>query len=117
MTNYITIKQRHSIYAACVALIRHLQYDLREKKFEECLTEQLYKRLWTSAMLCHGFTVTMKDSIGYIVGLPEDRMREFNMPRFGNLWTHAYTITPKPGIPLDVLEVSRPVYANTTYPT
>lgn len=106
MTECITIKQRNSVYAACVALLRHLQYAIREKKDEVALNQQLYRRLWTSAMLCHGFTVTMKDNIAYMVDLAEDRLREFNMPRFSNLWVHTYTFVPKPGTPLDVIEVS-----------
>ena len=56
-------------------------------------------------MLCHGFTITMRDNIAYQVDIPEDRLREFNMPRFANMWVHAYTLCPKPGTPLDVLEV------------
>ncbi|KAI3399523.1 hypothetical protein diail_6545 [Diaporthe ilicicola] len=103
-TEYITIKQRHSVYSACIQLLRLLQNAVRERKNEDHLTEQLLKRLWTSAMLCHGFTVTMKDNIAYQVGLSEDRLREFNMPRFANMWVHAYTLCPKPGTPLDVLE-------------
>lgn len=104
-TEGITIKQRHSVYSACIQLIRLLQHALKERKNEDHLTPQLLKRLWTSAMLCHGFTVTMKDNIAYQVDLPEDRLREFNMPRFANMWVHVYTLCPKPGTPLDVLEV------------
>ncbi|KAG6355554.1 hypothetical protein INS49_003516 [Diaporthe citri] len=103
-TDCITIKQRHSVYSACIQLIRLLQHAIKEKKDEEHLTSQLLKRLWTSAMLCHGFTVTMRDNIAYQVDIPEDRLREFNMPRFANMWVHAYTLCPKPGTPLDVLE-------------
>lgn len=104
-TECITIKQRHSVYSACIQLIRLLQHAIKEQKNEEHLTPQLLKRLWTSAMLCHGFTVTMRDNIAYQVDTPEDRLREFNMPRFANMWLHAYTLCPKPGTPLDVLEV------------
>lgn len=105
-TEYITIKQRHSVYSACIKLLSLLQLAIRERKHDGCLTQQLFKRLWTSAMLCHGFTVTMKDNIAFQVGLPDDRLREFNMPRFANMWVHSYTLAPKPGTPLDVLEVS-----------
>lgn len=104
-TEYITIKQRHSVYTACIQLLRLLQNAIKERKDPDHLTEQLLKRLWTSAMLCHGLTVTMKDNIAYQVGLSEDRLRELNMPRFANMWVHAYTLCPKPGTPLDVLEV------------
>lgn len=104
-TECITIKQRHSVYSACIQLIRLLQHAIKEQKNEEHLTPQLLKRLWTSAMLCHGFTVTMRDNIAFQVDVSEDRLREFNMPRFANMWVHAYTLCPKPGTPLDVLEV------------
>ncbi|PSS03298.1 hypothetical protein BD289DRAFT_359294 [Coniella lustricola] len=104
MTECITTKQRHAVYSACVALLRHLQFTMRDRKDEGFLNQQLYRRLWTSAMLCHGFTVTMKDSIAFIVDLNEQQMREFNMPRFGNMWIHTYTMVPKPGAPLDVIE-------------
>ena len=33
-------------------------------------------------------------------------MRGFNMPRLAHSWLHLYTLGPKPGTPLDVLEVS-----------
>lgn len=104
-TDCITIKQRHSIFNACVQLIRLLQNALKDGKNEEHLTQVLLKRLWTSAMLCHGFTVTMRDSIAYLADIPDHRLREFNMPRFADMWVHAYTLCPKPDTPLDVLEV------------
>lgn len=104
-TDCITIKQRFSVYNACLQLIRLLQQSIKEGKNEEHLTPQLLKRLWTSALLCHGFTVTQRDDIAYLVGLPENRLREFNMPRFSELWVHTYTLCPKPGTPLDMIEV------------
>lgn len=104
-TDCITIKQRYSVYNACLQLIRLLQQSISEKKNVETLTPQLLKRVWTSAMLCHGFTVLQKDNIAYVAGIPENRMREFNMPRYGDYWTHAYTLCPKVGIPLDMIEV------------
>lgn len=113
-TECITIKQRHSVYSACIQLIRLLQHAIKEKKDEDHLTSQLLKRLWTSAMLCHGFTVTMRDNTAYQVDIPEDRLREFNMPRFANMWVHAYTLCPKPGTPLDVLEVRVFPFSSTT---
>lgn len=100
------MKQREAVYSTCVSLLRYLQFAIRERKNESCLTPQLYRRLWTSAMLCHGFTVTMKDSIAWMVNLDEQHQYEFNMPRFGDMWVHTYTLVPKPGTPLDVIEVS-----------
>lgn len=108
MAEHITMRQRHAVYKAVIALICRLQNDMRLRRFEEHLTEQLYRRLWTSAMLCDGLTVTMKDDVAYVVGLSDERMREFNMPRFANFWVHQYTMAPKPGTPLDVIEVSSP---------
>ncbi|KAF3760054.1 hypothetical protein M406DRAFT_270108 [Cryphonectria parasitica EP155] len=104
MTDCITIKQRQSVYAACVNLLRLLQEAMEKKKHEHVLNSQLYRRLWTSAMICRGFTVTMKDSISYLVGLTDEDKREFNMPRFADQWVHIYTLVPKPGTPLDVIE-------------
>ncbi|KAG8160882.1 hypothetical protein KVR01_009146 [Diaporthe batatas] len=103
-TDCITIKQRHAVYNACIQLIRLLQHSINDRKNEEHLTPQLLKRLWTSAMLCHGFTVTQRDDIAYVAGIPENRLREFNMPRFAEKWVHAYTLCPKPGTPLDMIE-------------
>lgn len=106
MTDRITVRQRHAVYEACVSLLRCLQWAMKERKHEGILTPQLYRRLWTSGMLCHGFTVTMRDSIASIVDLPEHRMREFNMPQFGEMWRHIYSLVPKPGSPLDLIEVN-----------
>lgn len=106
MAEHITIRQRHAVYKAVMALIIRLKADLRAGKFEEHLTEQLYKRLWTSALLCDGLTVCQKDDVAFIVGLSDETMREFNLPRYANLWTHQWTMAPEPGAPLDVIEVS-----------
>lgn len=104
-TDCITIQQRYSVYNACYQLIGLLQHSINEKKNQEHLTPQLLKRLSTSAMLCHGFTINQKDNIAYAAGIPENRMREFNMPRFPERWVHSYTLCPKPGTPLDMIEV------------
>jgi hypothetical protein len=108
-TENITIKQRYSVYNACIQLIRLLQHSIKERRNEEHLTPQLLKRLTTAAMLCHGFTVMQKDNIAYLANIPENRLREFNMPRFADMWVHSYTLCPKPGTPLDVLEVCIPL--------
>lgn len=118
MTDCITIKQRYIIYEACYKLVALLKHAIkrREIPFEraaqpervgaERLTEQLYRRLIKAIMLCPGFTVLQKDNIADLVEMGEKDMRDFNMPRFAHSWTHLYTLGPKPGIPLDVLEVS-----------
>ncbi|KAJ9155346.1 RNA recognition, RNP-1 [Pleurostoma richardsiae] len=104
MSEYITIRQRHAVYSACVDLLELLKKAMHDGKHEACLTPQLYKRLWTAAMLCPGFTVLQKDNIAFVVGLDDQQQREFNQPRFANSWVHQYSVAPKPNIPLDVLE-------------
>lgn len=47
----------------------------------------------------------MKDDIACLAGLSEMDERRYNQPRFANSWRHQYSIAPKPGMPLDVLEV------------
>ncbi|KAL1846485.1 hypothetical protein VTK73DRAFT_280 [Phialemonium thermophilum] len=103
MTDHITMHQRHSVYRATVDLIRLLQMAIRDGRHAS-LTPQLLKRLHTAAMLCPGFTVTMKDSIAYLVCLSDEDQRGFNQPRFADCWRHAYTLAPKPDMPIDVLE-------------
>lgn len=106
MAEHITIRQRHAVYKAAVNLIRLLQLAIKDRRNEGVLTPQLLRRLYTAAMLCPGFTVTMKDDIAYLVSLSENEQRGFNQPRFADCWRHAHTLAPKPDIPLDVLEVS-----------
>jgi hypothetical protein len=47
----------------------------------------------------------MKDDVAYMTNMSETEQRAFGQPRFANSWRHQYAIAPKPGIPLDVLEV------------
>lgn len=106
MIDQITVFQRYSVYDATVRLIQSLQKQINYKNNIYLLNKQLLERLWTSAMLCHGFSVTQKYNIAYCVNLSDERMRDFNMPRFPEDWVHTHTLVPKPGTPLDVLEVS-----------
>lgn len=106
MTAFITVRQRHSVFKAALDLLRLLLQAIKDKKHEEHFTQQLLRRLYTAAMLCPGFSVSQKDDIAYMINLSDQQEREFNQPRFANCWTHIYTMAPKPGIPLDVLEVS-----------
>lgn len=48
----------------------------------------------------------MKDDIAFLATLSDLEGRGFNQPRFASCWRHQYSIAPKAGIPLDVLEVS-----------
>ncbi|RYP49431.1 hypothetical protein DL768_004876 [Monosporascus sp. mg162] len=104
-TQYITIKQRHRMYETVVELIKLLKKQIWDGRHEHRLTRQLLDRLVKAAMLCPGFTVLMKDNFAELVGMDEARAcRDFNQPRFANLWRHQYATCPKPGVPLDVLE-------------
>lgn len=106
MTDHITVFQRQSMYEATMRLIKSLQKQIRYKNNAYVLNGQLLERLWVSAMLCHGFTVTMKDNVAFCVNLSSERISDFNMPRFPNLWVHTHTLVPKPGAPIDVVEVN-----------
>ncbi|KAI8627043.1 hypothetical protein F5Y19DRAFT_477934 [Xylariaceae sp. FL1651] len=118
MSEHITIKQRHSVYEACLKMISTLAAKLKragDRDYDrgrngepdpeaERLTPQLQHRLVKSAMLCAGFTVVQKDNIATIAGLSEQDRRQFNQPRFADSWRHQWTLIPKTGLPLDVLE-------------
>ncbi|KAG5982072.1 hypothetical protein E4U55_002307 [Claviceps digitariae] len=103
-TDRITISQRHAAFAATCELMRLLARSIKKKDDEVNLNNQLLSRLISAAMKCPGFTPLMKDDIAFIVGLSENEQREFNQPRFASSWRHQYSISPKPGIPDDVLE-------------
>lgn len=105
MDEYITMRQRYAVYKTTMDLIRMLKVAIAERRNDQYLTPQLLKRLYTAAMLCPGFTVTMKDDVAYIMNLTENEQRGFNQPRFANQWCHVYALAPKPGRPLDVMEV------------
>ncbi|RYP18451.1 hypothetical protein DL767_009838 [Monosporascus sp. MG133] len=104
-TQHITIKQRNQMYETVMELIKLLKRQIWDGRHEHRLTRQLLDRLVKAAMLCPGFTVLMKDNIAELVGMDEARARrDFNQPRFANMWRHQYATCPKPGVPLDVLE-------------
>ncbi|RYP56724.1 hypothetical protein DL771_011663 [Monosporascus sp. 5C6A] len=104
-TRYITIKQRYRMYETVMELIKLLQKHIWEGRHQHRLTRQLLDRLVKAAMLCPGLTVLMKDNVAELVGMDEARaIHDFNQPRFANMWRHQYATSPKPGVPLDVLE-------------
>lgn len=116
MAGYITIKQQHYIYDASVRIVEQLKDEIdpamRFRKTErqrrpgaERLTPQLLRRLVQCIMLCPGFTVVQKDNVAQLVNMSEREMRMFNLPRFAQSYNHLYALGPKPGVPLDVLEV------------
>ena len=112
---YITIRQRHAVWDACLRLIKLLQMTIARNEERNLahnspndprnnLNNQLLRRLVTAAMLCPGFSVLQKDGIAFTAGLTEDQQREFNQPRMPDLWTHQLTLCPRPGGAIDVLE-------------
>ncbi|KAJ8117002.1 hypothetical protein ONZ43_g4307 [Nemania bipapillata] len=109
MAEHITIKQRHSVYDACMKMITVLSAKIKRSGGEDNteakrLTPQLLDRLVASAMLCAGFSVVQKHNIATVAGLPKVKSREFNQPRFPDSWRHQWTLVPKAGMPIDVLE-------------
>ncbi|KAI0130596.1 hypothetical protein BJ170DRAFT_578288 [Xylariales sp. AK1849] len=110
MTECITLRQRHYVWDACCKLVCMLMQSLdpksgrHERAGADRLTSQLLRRFTNAIMLCPGFTVCQKDNVASLVRMHEPDMRKFNMPRFANAWVHQYTLGPKPGTPLDVLE-------------
>jgi hypothetical protein len=57
-------------------------------------------------MSCPGFTPLMKDDIAWTINMGEQEQRAYGQPRFANRWRHQYALAPKPGMPLDVVEVT-----------
>ncbi|KAJ4413443.1 hypothetical protein N0V85_003560 [Neurospora sp. IMI 360204] len=102
----ITIHQRWAVYNATIRLIELLRNTIQRNDRDShiALDQRLLKRLVNTAMLCPGFSVLQKDNIAFTAGMDEMKQREFNQPRFPDLWTHQLSICPKPGVPLDVLE-------------
>lgn len=70
------------------------------------LNLQLHRRLVHVAMTCPGFTPLMKDDIAFIVRMNEEKMRFYNQPPHASSWRHHYALAPKPGVVIDVLQVS-----------
>ncbi|ETS84893.1 hypothetical protein PFICI_02918 [Pestalotiopsis fici W106-1] len=112
MTKFITIHQQHYIFESCQNLMCTLLDELtshfypyapRRPGFER-LTEQLWQRFIDAIMKCPGFTIVQKDSMALIVGMEEADKRRYNLPRWAESWTHLYSLSPKPGTPLDLLE-------------
>lgn len=47
----------------------------------------------------------MKDNISWLANVSEEEQRVHGQPRFASSWRHQYCLAPKPGAPLDVIEV------------
>ena len=103
------------MFKAVCELIRLLKRSIATRQDPISLSDQLLGRLVSVAMSCPGFTPLMKDDISFFARLEEQDDRKYNQPRFANSWRHQWAIAPKPGMPLDVLEVSFfPLYQHIT---
>ena len=102
----ITVHQRWAVYNATIRLVELLSTTINRNDRDShiALDQRLLKRLVNTAMLCPGFSVLQKDNIAFTAGMDDMKQREFNQPRFPDLWTHQLSVCPKPGVPLDVLE-------------
>jgi hypothetical protein len=94
------------MFTATCELLRLLAQSLRKEDDLINLNAQLHKRVVAAAMTCPGFTPMMKDDIAWMINVDNFEQRAYGQPRFANCWRHQYAVAPKPGIPLDVLEVS-----------
>ncbi|RCI13026.1 hypothetical protein L249_0202 [Ophiocordyceps polyrhachis-furcata BCC 54312] len=101
-TDRITLSQRHAMYSATERLLQVL--SVKVKRGCNGLTTQLLTRLTNTALACPGFTPLMKDNISWLLSVPEGEQRFFGQPRFAHSWRHQYSLAPKPGTPLDVIE-------------
>ncbi|KAL8318310.1 hypothetical protein RB597_005540 [Gaeumannomyces tritici] len=115
MSGLISLRQRHAIFRACGDLIRLLAAAMAGGRSEDLLNEQLRRRLVHAAMCCPGFTVVQRDDIATLAGLDEAKKLEYGMPRYASSWTHLYALSPKPNMPLDVIEYYVAVIREETY--
>jgi hypothetical protein len=103
----ITVRQRRAIFKATCELIRLLSRSLQRGDDPINLSQQLFRRVTVAAMSCPGFTPLMKDDIAWTINMSDQEQRAYGQPRFANRWRHQYALAPKPGMPLDVVEVRR----------
>lgn len=108
MTSHITVKQRHAIFKATCDLLQLLSRSMDKKDDPVNLTSQLYRRIVAASMACPGFTPIMKDSISWLGNLSERDERFHGQPRFAESWRHQYGLSPKPGMSVEVIDVSWP---------
>jgi hypothetical protein len=118
-THMITIRQRWRIWKATrdmittlAATIENLEYkrnthdDHMATQTLEVLNNQLLKRLISAAMNCQGFSVVQKDTIAYLSSIDQQKLMDYHQPWNAATWKHAYTLSPNPTCPLDVVDVS-----------
>lgn len=106
-TDCITISQRHAVYIGTERLLSILADKVSRGVDPVNLNAQLQTRLLNAALACPGFTPLMKDNISWLLQVPEAEQRFFGRPSHAHSWRHQYSLAPKPGMPLDVIEVSQ----------
>lgn len=105
MTDCITLSQRAAMFQATRDLLRLLLKSLDRGDDPVTLNTQLLRRVAKAAMECPGFTTLMKDDVAFLVGMADGEQRLYGQPPFASSWRHQYALVPKPGMPLDVVEV------------
>lgn len=106
MVDYITIEDRNLIHSATKDLLSLLVDRVCNEKDNIHLTPMLLKRAWRAAMLCPGFTPSMKDDIVVICDININQAMELGLAPHAAEWRYLWTIGPKPGVPVDLLMVS-----------
>jgi hypothetical protein len=118
-THMITIRQRWRIWKATrdmittlAGTIENLEYkrdthnDRMAAQTLEVLDNKLLKRLISAAMNCQGFSVVQKDTIAFLATIDQQKLMDYHQPWNALTWKHAYTLSPNPTCPLDVVDVS-----------
>ncbi|ODA78939.1 hypothetical protein RJ55_04529 [Drechmeria coniospora] len=103
-TDRITIGQRHAMYMATEKLLQIISDKISRDCDPINLTPQLQKRLANTAMSCQGFTPLMKDNLAWLLNLSDADQRYYGQPERAHAWRHQYSMAPRPGVPLDVIE-------------
>ncbi|PHH61153.1 hypothetical protein CDD81_721 [Ophiocordyceps australis] len=103
-TESITISHRQALYSATERLVQVLMDKIDRDSDAINLNKQLQIRLINAALSCPGFTPLMKDNIAWMLNVSEAEQRHFGQPRAAYAWRHQYSLAPKPGVPLDVIE-------------
>ncbi|KAM4061229.1 RNA recognition, RNP-1 [Hirsutella rhossiliensis] len=103
-TDCVTISQRHAVYIGTERLLSVLSDKVSRGVDPVNLGAQLQTRMVNAALACPGFTPLMKDNISWLLNISEADQRFFGQPLHAHLWRHQYSLAPKPGIPLDVIE-------------
>uniref|UniRef100_A0A8H7K220 RRM domain-containing protein n=1 Tax=Bionectria ochroleuca TaxID=29856 RepID=A0A8H7K220_BIOOC len=105
-TDHITISQRRAVFKATCELLRLLARSIYKTDNHLHLNRQLYRRVASAAMGCHGFTPLMKDDIAawFAQMSDEEQQLGYGQPPYAFGWRHQYAMCLKPGMPPDVVE-------------